>query len=365
MKGSLQEQFAVVIKASSGIGIATTVFDKCSQPISVEEQSMRRLSVAPSNSRKDIAVREIKKSSAFTSFVHLFSKWALLVYAGIILSSFATVGQAAGPIKIKIDGDIEIAVQKLGHGPIPVVLIHGYSLSLATWDKVVPLFPADKYTTYAYDLRGFGDSSKPDGGFNYRQHTDDLHALLRALKISRAVIIGHSIGGQIGQEFILRYPNEALALVTSGALARSLPPVGYTDAIRARVNSYGTPEQNRKVLEVAVPRYFDPRNVNKDDIELFTAIASKSSTVALKEQLIDIFSAPALSLDQFRAITVPVLVISGSSDPIGTIAQAVALTDVIPGSELAVVERAGHSPMWERPDAWMQRVLPFLDRRLK
>jgi pimeloyl-ACP methyl ester carboxylesterase len=268
-------------------------------------------------------------------------------------------------LKIRIDGDIELAVQKHGHGPIPVVLIHGYSLSLATWDKVVPLFSADKYTTYAYDLRGFGDSSKPASGFNYRQHASDLHELLKALKIDRAVIIGHSIGGQIGQEFVLRYPNEALALVTSGALARSLPPAGYTDAIRARVNSYGTPEQNRKVLEVAVPRYFDPRNVNNDDIERFVAIAMKSSTVALQEQLIDIFSAPALSLDQFRAITVPVLAISSSADPIGTIAQAVALTDVIPGSELAVVERAGHSPMWERPEAWMQRVLPFLDRRLK
>jgi pimeloyl-ACP methyl ester carboxylesterase len=153
--------------------------------------------------------------------------------------------------------------------------------------------------------------------------------------------------------------------VTSGSLARSLPPTGYTDAIRERVNSYGTPEQNRKVFESAIPRYFDSRNVSKDDLERFIAVAMKSSTVALREQLIDIFSAPALNLDELRAITAPVLVISSSADPIGTVAQAVALTDVVPGSELAVVERAGHSPMWERPDAWMQRVLPFLDRRLK
>jgi pimeloyl-ACP methyl ester carboxylesterase len=310
-------------------------------------------------------VEIIRKLAAFKSFFHALPKWALIFHAGIFLVPLATAGQAADSLKIKIDGDIELAVQKHGHGPIPVVLIHGYSLSLATWDKVVPLFSADKYTTYAYDLRGFGDSSKPASGFNYRQHASDLHELLKALKIDRAVIIGHSIGGQIGQEFVLRYPNEALALVTSGALARSLSPAGYTDAIRARVNSYGNPEQNRKVLEVAVPRYFDPRNVNNDDIERFVAIAMKSSTVALQEQLIDIFSAPALSLDQFRAITVPVLAISSSADPIGTIAQAVALTDVIPSSELAVVERAGHSPMWERPEAWMQRVLPFLDRRLK
>ena len=100
---------------------------------------------------------------------------------------------------VKIDGGIELAVQENGHGPIPVVLVHGYSMSLATWDRVVPLFPTDKYTTYAYDLRGFGDSSKSASGFNYRQHAEDLHELLKALKIDRAVIIGHSIGGQIGR----------------------------------------------------------------------------------------------------------------------------------------------------------------------
>jgi pimeloyl-ACP methyl ester carboxylesterase len=91
----------------------------------------------------------------------------------------------------------------------------------------------------------------------------------------------------------------------------------------------------------------------------------KSSTAALREQLVDIFTARALALSDFHKITSPALVISSSTDPIGTFAQAVALTDAMPGSELAVVERAGHTPMWERPDAWMKRVLPFLERNLK
>lgn len=287
-------------------------------------------------------------------------EWRITLFVCTLLACAATPGQATDLQTIRLENGIELVVQKNGSGPTPVVFIHGYSLSLMTWDKVAPLFPAGKYTTYAYDLRGFGDSSKPASGFNYRQHAEDLHELLKALKLTRAVIIGHSIGGQIAQEFVIRYPNEVIGLVTSGSLARSLPPAGYSDAIRARVESYGTPDQNRKVFEAAVPRYFDQRNISREDTQLFIEVAMKSSTAALREQLVDIFSAPALDSAQFRGIKSPTLVISSSTDPIGTIAQAIALTDVIPGSELAVVERAGHSPMWERPEAWMKRVLPFL-----
>ncbi len=300
-----------------------------------------------------------------TGHYRAFVGRASAVLAAIFLSHAVNLGHAAGIEKVRLENGVELAVQKTGNGPIPVVLVHGYSLSLMTWDKVVPLFPADKYTIYAYDLRGFGDSSKPADGFNYKQHAEDLHELLKSLKLTRVVIIGHSIGGQIAQEFVIRHPSEVIALVTSGSLARSLPSAGYSDAIRARVESYGTPEQNKKVLEAAMPRYFDQRNVSSEDIRRFMAVAMKSSTAALREQLVDIFSAPALSLSQFRDIRSPTLVISSSTDPIGTFSQAVALTDAIPGSELAVVERAGHTPMWERPDAWMKRVLPFLERNPK
>jgi pimeloyl-ACP methyl ester carboxylesterase len=227
------------------------------------------------------------------------------VITAFLLSHAATLGHAAGFEKVGLENGVELAVQKTGNGPIPVVLVHGYSLSLMTWDKVVPLFPADRYTTYAYDLRGFGDSSKPADGYNYRQHAEDLHELLKSLKLTRAVIIGHSIGGQIAQEFVIRYPSEVLALVTSGSLARSLPPAGYSDAIRVRVESYGTPEQNKKVLEAAVPRYFDQRNVSNEDIQQFVAVAMKSSTAALREQLVDIFTAPALALSDFHKISSP------------------------------------------------------------
>lgn len=272
--------------------------------------------------------------------------------------------QAAELRKVAIGDGVELAVKVEGRGPVPVFFLHGYSLSMDTWDKVIGRFPAQRYTTYAYDLRGFGDSSKPATGHSMAQHARDLAALMDRLQVPRAVLVGHSLGGAISQEFATLYPQRVLALVSSDAFARHLPLPGANDAIRKRAESFGTPEQNREILKSAVPRYFDPRNANPADIEKFIGIAAKSSAAALREQLIDAYAAPTLDVARYRALRMPVLAISGAMDTVVPVAQAIALSDVVPDAELVLVPRTGHTPMWERPEAWVQPVLDFLQRRV-
>lgn len=288
----------------------------------------------------------------------------LLVVMVVAAGLWPSPGRAAEMRRIAVADGVELAVRVDGNGPIPVILLHGYSLSMDTWDKVIRKFPSDRYTTYAYDLRGFGDSSKPDSGFTMNQHAQDLAVLMDGLNLPSAVLIGHSLGGAIGQEFATLYPQRVLALVTSDAFARQLPLPGASDAIRARAASFGTVEQNREILKGAVPRYFDPRNANPVDVERFLAVALKSSTPALRDQLIDAYAAPALDADKYRKLRVPVLAISGAMDNVVPVAQAIAVSDAVPDAELVLVPRAGHTPMWERPDAWGQAVLEFLGRRV-
>lgn len=271
---------------------------------------------------------------------------------------------AADLRKVPVAEGVELAVKWNGRGPVPVVFLHGYSLSMDTWDKVIGQFPADRYTTYAYDLRGFGDSSKPAGGHSMNQHAKDLAALLDKLKVQRAVLIGHSLGGAISQEFATLYPERVLAVVSSDAFARHLPLPGASDAIRKRAESFGSPEQNREILKGAVPRYFDARNANPADVDKFIGIAVKSSAAALREQLIDAYAAPALDAAKYRQFRFPVLAVSGATDTVVPVAQAIAFSDVVPDAELVLVPRAGHTPMWERPEAWVQPVLDFLSRRV-
>jgi pimeloyl-ACP methyl ester carboxylesterase len=267
--------------------------------------------------------------------------------------------------KVPIGGDVELAVRSGGQGPVPVIFVHGYSLSMDTWDKVIPMFPTARYTTIAYDLRGFGDSSKPASGFTMAQHVRDLAALMDRLQIRRAVLVGHSLGGAISQEFATLYPERVLAFVTSDAFARFNPMPGVSEAVRKRADGFGSVEQNREMLKGAVPRYFDPRNANPADVEKFLAITLKSSTPALRDQLIDAYAGPQLDIEKYRRLSMPVLAATGAMDNVVPAVNAIAISDVVPDSELLMVPRTGHTPMWERPEAWAGPVVNFLDRRVR
>src|ERR1700748_3292094 len=89
--------------------------------------------------------------------------------------------------------DIKIYYEDDGSGP-PVVLIHGYPLSVRAWDKQVPVLLQAGCRVITYDRRGFGQPSQPAPGSHYDTFAADLHALMSYLDLRDAVIVGHSMG---------------------------------------------------------------------------------------------------------------------------------------------------------------------------
>ncbi|MDW8327640.1 MAG: alpha/beta fold hydrolase, partial [Anaerolineales bacterium] len=90
-----------------------------------------------------------------------------------------------------------------------VVFLHGFSLDTRLWDGQWLPF-AERYQVVRYDLRGFGRSSLPQATFS---HADDLRALLSALKIQTAHIVGLSLGGGVALDFALAYPSAVRSLI--------------------------------------------------------------------------------------------------------------------------------------------------------
>ncbi len=91
-------------------------------------------------------------------------------------------------------GNIDLYYEDHGTGK-PVVLIHGFPLSGASWEKQVqPLINAG-YRVVTYDRRGFGNSSKPASGYNYDTFTADLRTLMTKLDLRDATLVGFSMGG--------------------------------------------------------------------------------------------------------------------------------------------------------------------------
>lgn len=94
-----------------------------------------------------------------------------------------------------------------------VLLLHGWPQTSYAWRRVAPLLAEAGLRAVAPDLRGFGDSAKPDGGFDKKTVARDMAELLDALGIARAWVVGHDMGGQVAFPFAAQWPQRTRGLV--------------------------------------------------------------------------------------------------------------------------------------------------------
>lgn len=280
----------------------------------------------------------------------------------VLILTFGILGQASAET-VKLKNGITLNYRSVGDGSTPIIFLHGYSFSADVWEKVLAKLPG-KYKAYAYDLRGFGDSSKPDSGYGYSDYVEDLAQFMDAMKISKAVLAGHSLSAIYLQDFAMKYPDRVLALILSNTQARHKDFGGKVpESIAKRLAAFGDKETNRKIFEKATPRYFKAGNLSDCDKKRFVEINVKSGNPALIQAFESIFTTLAIPPAEFAKIKAPTLVVVGTHD-IVKFNVAIALSEGLPQSEIFVVERAGHTPMWERPDRWSKGVFLFLDSAL-
>jgi pimeloyl-ACP methyl ester carboxylesterase len=94
----------------------------------------------------------------------------------------------------------------------PVVLLHGWPQTWYEWRRIIPAL-ANKYTVIAPDLRGLGDSSKPQGGYDKRTVANDIYQLVRKLGFERIFLVGHDWGGPTAYAYATAHPGDVLKLV--------------------------------------------------------------------------------------------------------------------------------------------------------
>src|SRR5258707_7433857 len=117
-------------------------------------------------------------------------------------------------------GDIELWYEDHGSGQ-PVVLIHGYPLSGASWEKQVPVLLDAGYRVITYDRRGFGKSSQPTVGYNYDTFAEDLHKLVSHLKLRDFTLVGFSMGGGEVARYFGKYGSKG---VSKAVIISGVPP---------------------------------------------------------------------------------------------------------------------------------------------
>lgn len=142
------------------------------------------------------------------------------------------------PHLIQLDGDIQIYAQVGGSGP-PLLLLHGFPQTHVCWRKIAPTL-ASHFTVVATDLRGYGASSKPEGGENHLNYSKRAMALdqlkvMRKIGFDRFRVVGHDRGGRVAHRLALDHPStvERLAVLDIAPTATM-----YADTNRTFAEAY-------------------------------------------------------------------------------------------------------------------------------
>jgi len=251
--------------------------------------------------------------------------------------------------------------------PAPIVLLHGTSASLHTWQGWA-LALRDKRRVIRFDLPGFGLTG-PNRHNEYSTAADVLfvRAVLDKLGVQRFVLAGNSLGGLIAWTVAARMPDrvDRLILVDSaGYPPQSLAtpqqmPLGFRIARMPWLRQLAGYILPRGLIETSLRQlYGDPANVTADQVDLYFAMARRAGNRDALGRRLDQLQPADLSL--LKAIQAPTLILWGGRDRLLPPELGRRFEDDIPGSRLVVFDDLGHIPQEEDPKRTVAVVRRFL-----
>jgi non-heme chloroperoxidase len=269
------------------------------------------------------------------------------------------------------NGPVTLHVDDSGGDGRPVVLIHGWPLSGASWSAQVPALTGAGFRVVTYDRRGFGRSDKPgaDSAYDYDTLTGDLDAVMTGLDLRDATLVGFSMGGGEVARYLGTHGAER---VRSAVFAAAIPPCLKLDGDHPDgALDDDTVRGMQAGLEADPPGFLDgfTRNFFSADGELKVTEAQQQEALGLALQA-DVHAARECIAswttdftEDLATITVPTLVIHGDSDGIVPIEKSGQLTqEQVAGSELHVVEGGPHGINTSHTEEFNRELLAFLQR---
>jgi non-heme chloroperoxidase len=274
-----------------------------------------------------------------------------------------------GSITVGQENSTSIDLYYEDHGAgKPVVLIHGYPLSGASWEKQTAALLDAGHRVITYDRRGFGQSSKPTIGYDYDTFAADLHVLLTTLDLRDVTLVGFSMGGGEVARYLGKYGSNR---VRKAVFISSVPPF----LVQAHDNPDGVPSAVFAGIKAAAvadrPAFLTSFFQNFYNADLLTGTRISESAIQA-DWTIAIGSSPTAMRDciatwgtDFRAdlarIDVPTLVIHGDADRTVPLAISGQRThETIKESRIVVIKGGPHGILWTHAEEVNPALVDFL-----
>lgn len=284
---------------------------------------------------------------------HLFKRLAILLI--IAVSAAGAFAQAAAEKSATVFG-AKIHYVEAGDAAKPkVILLHGLGGSVGNWQLTVPALAKD-YHVIALDQVGFGKSDKPMLKYRVATYADFLDRFMAELKIEKASLVGNSMGGWVAGLMAIKYPKrvEKIVLVDAAGIL----PKEYNEADLYQLNNSTRDEirANMKKLfatpalrdnELLVDQFMTGRVEANDGYTINSLIES----IKRKEDFLN---------DRLGEIRKPTLIIWGKQDGLLPVGDAAIFNKGIAGSQVLILDNAGHAPQIEKPLEFLKAVNDFL-----
>ncbi len=253
---------------------------------------------------------------------------------------------------VAVSGDASIYWASYGDTPTtttisaPVVLLHG---GLGSGDDFAFQIPAlvaatPAHRTIAIDTRGHGRSTLGTSALSYHAMGEDVVAVLDALHIERAVLVGWSDGGTTALDVAVSHPTRVAGLAILDANADSSGLIPHRAAASATFDAYAA-------------------RAKSEFSRLSLAPGTSTRWVALHRALRPVWAAKGgRSTSALHALAIPTAIIAGAHDEIIRQGHFATLAKRIPGAKLVIIPDASHFALWQTPDAVTAAILDLLAR---
>ena len=281
-------------------------------------------------------------------------------------------------------GDVQLFIQEMGptdRQAQVILFIHGTAAWSGLWRETMTPLAAAGYRCIAIDMPPFGYSERPSTpSYGNADQAKRIVALMDALEIEHAILLGHSFGGGATMETALTIPEriDALILEDVGGLNLNLLPAPKTQRPSAVEMLLGAPFVRNPVLAATATNplftktlistmILDPADATQEKISILQEpLVLQDSTNTLGDWLKEVLGPQEISLTSdpanYQKLTMPALILWGDSDTVIPLQEGEYLQSILPDAELVVMQGVNHIPHVEDHEKFMEIVLGFLDR---